>query len=151
MRLAARETHATAGISAAQLFVLQILGEGTDASLSELAVRTMTDRTSVAAVVERLLAAQLVSRTQSPVDRRRALVRITPKGRSALRRAPTSPTALLVAGLEVLDTKTLAALASGLTALTDAMGLSKQRPGMLFDDGDDEPRRHPSRPRSGTP
>ena len=151
LRLAARETHATAGISAAQLFVLQIVGEDTDASLSQIAARTMTDRTSVAAVVERLVAARLVLRAQSPIDRRRASVSITAKGRAALRRAPTSPAGLLVAGLEMLDRRELTALASGLTALTRAMGLSQKRPGMLFEDGDDVPRRRASRPPSGTP
>ena len=62
-----------------------------------------------------------------------------------------SPAGLLVAGLEILDRRELTALASGLTALTKAMGLSQQRPGMLFEDGDDVPRRRASRVPSGTP
>ena len=137
LRLASGQTEATAGISAAQLYVLQALGDGTDASLSQIAVRTMTDRTSVAAVVERLVTAGLVKREPSVLDRRRASICISAKGRSVLRRAPQSPTTLLVAGLEDLDGRTLASLAAGLAALTAAMGLIGKPAGMLFDDRDE--------------
>lgn len=148
LRLAARRTHATAGISAAQLFVLQVLGDGADASLTQIAARTMTDRTSVAAVVERLVDAGLVSRAPSAEDRRRASIRITARGRSVLRRAPVSPTALLVAGLEGLEHRKLASLADGLAALTAGMGLSEQRAGMLFDEAEGAMRRPTPRPRA---
>ena len=151
LRLAARQTQATAGISAAQLHVLQALGDGEDLSLSQIAVRTMTDRTSVSAVVERLVEGGFVTREPSRLDRRRASIRINTRGRSVLRRAPKSPAALLVAGMEDLDSRTLASLASSLAALTDAMGLSDHRAGMLFDDGEDAaprvtPRRRVVRP-----
>ena len=149
LRLASRQTEATAGISAAQLYVLQALGDGAEASLSQIAARTMTDRTSVAAVVERLVAGGLASREPSRVDRRRASICISAKGRSLLRRAPRAPTALLVEGLEGLDSRKLASLSSGLVALNRAMGLVDQPAGMLFDDRDDAPPRtivRPSKP-----
>ncbi len=134
LRLAATKTQMAAGLSAAQLFVLRALQDGAEASLSEIAVRTMTDRSSVAAVVERLLAAGLVARDTSRIDRRRAAIVVTAEGRRMLRRAPEPPTALLVAGLEQISPAQLEELAEGLRALTDAMGLSGQKPGMLFED-----------------
>jgi DNA-binding MarR family transcriptional regulator len=150
LRLAATKTQMVAGLSAAQLFVLRALQDGAEASLSEIAARTMTDRSSVAAVVDRLLAAGLVERETSPTDRRRAAIVITPEGRKVLRRAPEPPTALLVAGLKQLSPAQLEELADGLRALTDAMGLSDQVPGMLFEDGDAtapaRPRRRRARP-----
>lgn len=150
LRLAATKTQMVAGLSAAQLFVLRALQDGAEASLSEIAVRTMTDRSSVAAVVDRLLAAGLVERETSPTDRRRAAIIITPEGRKVLRRAPEPPTALLVAGLKQLNPAQLEELADGLRALTDAMGLSDQLPGMFFEDGDAaataRPRRRRARP-----
>jgi DNA-binding MarR family transcriptional regulator len=134
LRLAATKTQMAAGLSAAQLFVLRALDDGEEASLSEIAERTMTDRSSVAAVIERLLAAGLVARGTSREDRRRAAITITPEGRKVLRRAPAPPTALLVAGLEQVSHAQLESLARGLAALTSAMGLDDQTPGMLFDD-----------------
>src|ERR1041384_2092494 len=77
LRLASQQTQSAAGIGAAQLFVLQQLGDGAELSLNELAERTLTDRSSVAAVVERLQAQKLVGRTTDPSDRRRAVIRIT--------------------------------------------------------------------------
>src|SRR4051812_30099256 len=68
LRLAARQTQMVAGLSAAQLFVLRALEDGEQASLSELATRTMTDRSSVASVVDRLLEAGLVVRGTAKAD-----------------------------------------------------------------------------------
>jgi DNA-binding MarR family transcriptional regulator len=134
LRVAARDTLATSGLSAAQLYVLRALADDADASLSELAARTMTDRTSVKAVVDRLVAAGLVTKRTSAQDRRRAAVRITPKGHTVLRGAPRPPTALLLEGLEQLDPTDLRRLARGLRALTRAMQIDGERAGMLFED-----------------
>jgi DNA-binding MarR family transcriptional regulator len=135
LRLAAGETLTTSGLSAAQLFVLGALDDGCDASLSELAERTMTDRSSVTAVVDRLLDAGLVTRRVSDEDRRRAAVCITPKGRTALRGAPRPPTALLVDALQHMDRPHARSLARGLVALTREMSIDLVPAGMLFDDG----------------
>jgi DNA-binding MarR family transcriptional regulator len=135
LRLAARQTQVKSGLSAAQLFVLRSLEDGQAASLAELAERTMTDRTSVSAVVDRLLASRLVTRRASTEDRRRAAIVITKSGRARLTRAPLPPTALLVAGLDRLPPIQLSALALGLHALTEAMGLADDPAGMLFEDG----------------
>jgi DNA-binding MarR family transcriptional regulator len=134
LRLASQKTQAAAGISAAQLFVLRSLEDGDDASLSEIAARTLTDRSSVAAVVDRLVDAGLVSRAAAVADRRRAAIAITRAGRSVLKRAPEPPTALLVAGLDALTDRQLASLARGLALLTHAMGLGEAPAGMFFDD-----------------
>jgi len=134
LRVAARDTLATSGLSAAQLYVLRALADDADASLSELAARTMTDRTSVKAVVDRLVAGGLVTKRTATEDRRRAAVRITPKGRTVLRGAPRPPTALLIEGLEQLDPADLRRLARGLRALTHAMHIDGERAGMLFED-----------------
>ena len=134
LRLAARQTQVKSGLSAAQLFVLRSLQDGQAASLVELAERTMTDRTSVSAVVDRLLASKLVSRQTSTEDRRRAAIAITKIGRARLKRAPLPPTALLMAGLDRLPPAQLRALALGLRALSEEMGLTDDPAGMLFED-----------------
>lgn len=134
LRLASHRTQSDAGISAAQLFVLQQLGPGGELSLNELAERTVTDRSSVAGVVERLQRRGLVSRAPDPTDRRRAAIRITSAGRRLLRRAPTAPTTALVSALRQLNSRELIALAKSLSRLTVALGVSHERPIMLFAD-----------------
>lgn len=132
LRLASQQTQAAAGISAAQLFVLQQLGDGIGLSLNELAERTLTDRSSVAAVVDRLHAQRLVDRTTDPSDRRRALVRITHAGKRILGRAPDAPTTALLAALRRLDSRELTALSRSLRRLTVALGATEEPPSMLF-------------------
>jgi DNA-binding MarR family transcriptional regulator len=149
LRIAARDTLVTTGMSAAQLFVLGTLVDGEEASLSDLAERTMTDRTSVTAVVDRLVQAGLVTKGTSEQDRRRAAIRITPKGRTVLRRAPRPPTALLVEALEQLEPSELKRLERGLRALTHAMGIDVEPAEMMFEDGpaEEATRGGSSRPR----
>lgn len=134
LRLAAQETQAAAGVSAAQLFVLRSLEDGDAASVSELAERTMTDRSSVASVVERLLTARLVSREPSETDRRRAAISITSKGRGVLRKAPAAPTTLLLNAMDSMSAQELRTVASGLSTLVEAMGLESGPAYMLFED-----------------
>ena len=135
LRLAAREVEAAVGASAAQLFVLAQLAEVPFASIGELAGRTMTDRSSVSTVVDRLAARGLVVRTTSPTDRRRSDVRVTPAGRALLARAPAPPTARLLGALESLPPSVVTQLATNLRRLNDALGLDSARAPLLFSDG----------------
>jgi DNA-binding MarR family transcriptional regulator len=134
LRMAASRTEREAGISAAQLFVLSHLSQAPAASLSELGTRTLTDRSSVAAVVERLVMRGLVTREQSADDARRTAVRITTRGKALLRRAPRAPTELLMTALGHLGAIELHTLAIALSRLSEAMGLATSRPALLFED-----------------
>lgn len=134
LRLAERRTQLQVGLSAAQLFVLHALSDGKEASLSELAERTMTDRSSVAAVVDRLFDAGLVVRGVSRADRRRAAIALTGAGRAVLARAPEPPTVLLMTAIRSMDAAQRAALATGLSALATAMGVDDEPAGMLFEE-----------------
>lgn len=145
LRVSAQRTQRRVGVSAAQLFVLAQLEPERELSLGDLADRTLTDRTSVAAVIERLVTGGLVVREWSTEDLRRAAVRITPAGRRLLRRAPEAPTTKLITALESLPASTLEMLGAGLTELTDAMGLSADPARLLFDDTPVRPRHAPRR------
>ena len=137
LRLNAQRTQAIAGISSAQLFVLQQLGTDDSLSLNELAARTLTDRSSVAAIVDRLALQGLVDRAADLSDRRRASVRITTKGRRMLLRAPEAPTTALVAALRQLTPRERQALARSLARLNGAMGAADEPATMLFADADE--------------
>jgi DNA-binding MarR family transcriptional regulator len=137
LRLHAQRTQNTAGIGAAQLFVLQQLGAGDYLSLSELAARTLTDRSSVADIVERLGAQGLIDRTVDASDRRRAAIRITALGQRMLARAPEAPTTALIAALRAMKPQHCRALARSLLELNRALGAADEPAPMLF--ADDQP------------
>jgi DNA-binding MarR family transcriptional regulator len=143
LRLTARDAERSAGISGAQLFVLQNLSDQPAASLNELADRTLTDQSSVSVVVKRLVARKLVARRASAVDARRIELSLTAAGRRLLARCPEPTQARLVASLRGLDAKQLADITRGLTALVLVMGIEDAAPRMLFDDevGDRRKRR----------
>lgn len=132
LRVAARQVERRAGMSAAQLFVLAQLSVEEPRSLNELARRTLTDRSSVSAVVDRLERAGFVSRRSAAGDRRRAEVRITPRGRGVLARAPQPPTRLLLDALHRLPRATVGRLARALDALNEDLGFADAQ--MLFED-----------------
>jgi DNA-binding MarR family transcriptional regulator len=141
LRLAEQRTRTTTGLSAAQLFVLGQLRDADGVSLTELAERTLTDRTSVSAVVERLERDGSVRSERDPRDRRRTLVRITAAGRRRLSAAPRAPTAQLLAALRRLEPRQRRGLTSHLVALLDAMGLAEAPATMLFEERSGRSRR----------
>jgi DNA-binding MarR family transcriptional regulator len=134
LRLSAREAERGAGISGAQLFVLQALARESAASLNELADRTLTDQSSVSVVVKRLVARKLVTRRPSRKDARRVELTLTPAGRKLLARCPEPTQVKLVSALRRLSPHELQALTVGLGGLIREMGLGKRAAGMFFDD-----------------
>lgn len=134
LRLAEQRTRAATGMSAAQLFVLTQLRDTDGLSLTELAEGTLTDRTSVSAVVERLARDGWVRSERDSRDRRRMIVRITPAGRRRLAAAPQPPTVQLIAALRRLEPHQRRGLTSHLVALLDAMGLADAPATMLFEE-----------------
>ena len=134
LRVAARKTELATGLSAAQLFVLSAIAEAPGCSVNQIADATMTDRSSAAAIVDRLVDQGYVTREQSGEDRRRAAIEITARGRRAKKSAAPAPTTLLIAGLTRLKAPQLQGLTDGLIALTRSMGIADEPPGMLFED-----------------
>ena len=134
LRLAARKTELATGLSAAQLFGLSAVASCDECSVNDVAAATMTDRSSAAAIVDRLAEAGYVTRAASGTDRRRAAISITPLGRRAMSRSSPAPTMLLIAGLQTLSAPQLRGLSRGLLTLTRAMNIAGDPPGLLFDE-----------------
>jgi DNA-binding MarR family transcriptional regulator len=134
LRLSARDAERSAGISGAQLFVLQALVEEPASSLNELAERTLTDQSSVSVVVKRLADRKLVARKPSPIDARRIELSLTAAGKRLLARCPEPTQARLVRSLRRLSPGELASLKVGLTSLLREMGIENAPPRMLFDE-----------------
>ena len=134
LRVASRQIEDGASVSAAQLFVLQQIAESPRMSVREIADRTMTDRTSVAHLLERLERDGLVARRRSDQDRRRYEIVLEPKGEALLAKAPLSPTAQVLRAMHQLSPSELAALTRGLQLLVKAMGLTGGTLPLLFAD-----------------
>jgi DNA-binding MarR family transcriptional regulator len=134
LRVSAMATQSSVGISAAQLYVLRTLAERESASITDLAALTMTDRSSVAAVVERLVDQGLAHRSPSPDDRRRARVEITESGARLAGQAAPPPTDLLVTGLHGMTDAQVAELSRALGAFVTALGLDQTPAEMLFEE-----------------
>src|SRR5436190_22266036 len=90
-----RETHGeaqkSAGLSAAQLFVLQALADEKKLTVNQLAERTYTHQSSVSVVAAKLAERGLIARVRSTRDARHVEITLTSAGRDALRRAPRAP------------------------------------------------------------
>lgn len=134
LRLSARDAERSAGISGAQLFVLQSLVDEPASSLNELAERTLTDQSSVSVVVKRLADARLVARKPSSVDARRIELSLSAAGKRLLARCPEPTQARLVRSLRRMTPGELSSLMTGLAALLREMGIENAAPGMFFDD-----------------
>jgi DNA-binding MarR family transcriptional regulator len=98
------------GLSPSQVAALATLERHGPLSPSELADREQVKRPTATRVVALLAEAGLAERTADPDDRRGALVSVTPRGRSLLRRLRERKTAYLARRLHELDAEETAAL-----------------------------------------
>lgn len=135
LRLSSTVAEKSHGVSGAQLFVLQALGEHSAASIAELASRTATDASSVSVVVKRLTEHGFVARHQSKRDARRAELALTKKGESIVRAAPQVAQTSLIDAFESLSPTTRRALSRGLAELVEKMGSSTEPPVLFFEEG----------------
>lgn len=134
LRIIARQGELAPGLSPAQAFVLTIVARRPGISVSEVAAATMTDRSSAAAVIDRLAENGFVLRGQADEDRRRAVITATVAGRRALKRTAPPPTIVLIDAIRRLSKPDRRALARGLRSLTATMGIASEPAGMLFDE-----------------
>lgn len=134
LRLSARGAERGAGISGAQLFVLQTLAQRPASSLNDLALRTRTDQSSVSVVVGRLVDRKLVTRKASRGDARRVELSVTPAGRRLLARCPEPTQARLLEALGRMSAAELQALRLGLSGLVREMGIEHEEPRMFFEE-----------------
>jgi DNA-binding MarR family transcriptional regulator len=135
LRLNTRAIEKQLGISLAQLWVLQILGERSADSLNELAVATATHQSSVSVVVRRLVERELVTRTTAQSDKRRVRIELTDAGRTLVAKAPPTVQVSLVAGLRRLAPERRDQLAALMRDWLTASGMDLSAvPPMLMED-----------------
>ena len=86
--LYARDLAQAAGVTPAQLRVLQIVGEKKDPTAKTLANQMGVSQATVTALVDKLVARSLVSRQPSAQDRRQTNITLTTQGEDVLEEAP---------------------------------------------------------------
>ncbi len=137
LRQSDRDAEKKTGLSGAQLFVLQQLrAAGGKLTPGELSQRTLTHQTSVSGVVRRLSEAGHVQRVRSPADGRRIELRLTPRGRAAVRRAPKLAQQQLISAVDELHDSQRRALAQALSELVRQLGIGAAPAPMFFEEGD---------------
>lgn len=142
LRVASRATEKHAGLSGAQLFVLQKLSDGRAVSLNELAARTLTHQSSVSVVVQRLVERGLIQRTTSAEDGRRVELSLTKAGRNVSRQSHDLAQDRLVRALRSMPRTQRTQTAVLLDDLIARAGLFSEPAALFFeDDGAHAPRK----------
>jgi DNA-binding MarR family transcriptional regulator len=124
------------GLSSAQLFALQQIGEHPNASVNDIAALTFTHQSSVSVVIQRLVERGLVDKVPSSGDRRRHELALTAKGQRLVRRAPAAVQEDLIAAIASLAAgdRRILARSLGRIAKQIAGGKDSARPPMFFED-----------------
>jgi DNA-binding MarR family transcriptional regulator len=114
-RRLAREECARHGITATQLNVLKLLQGMGGLSLSQLSRRMASKNSTVTGIIDRMVAADLVTREQSTKDRRVWRIEMTKRGRELASKIEVAPWDLLRGALDALTPTELRRLIATLT------------------------------------
>lgn len=134
LRASSRWAEKHMGVSGAQLFVLQRIGEKPGLSINDLAVSTHTHQSSVSTVVSRLVAQKLVRRRRSAADRRTVELSLTARGQRVVEQSPDLAQYRLIAAVEDLPAARRRQLASLLTEVARGMDAADHAPRMFFEE-----------------
>ena len=134
LRVTSHRAWNEVGISGAQLYVLQVLGDGRPRSLGEIAAATHTDPSSVSVVAARLVERGLVEKRKAAEDARRAQLSLSKAGEALLAKAPEPLQAKLIAAIEGLSTRERTQLTRTLARLVDELGLGEGPAAMFFEE-----------------
>jgi len=138
LRLSDRAAERQAGISGAQLFVLEKLAAAQGPlSVNELADATLTHQSSVSVVVQKLEQRGLVTRVRNTRDARRVELSLTPQARKLLRKAPQATQDKIISAINAMPPSQRKQLAKLLESLSQSLG-GDAAPSMLFEDADDK-------------
>jgi DNA-binding MarR family transcriptional regulator len=104
-RRLARQECAKVGVSPTQLNVIKLIDQLGQLSLSELALRLATQNATVTGIIDRMDEGGLVTRQQSPDDRRVWHVRLTERGQKIASTVESGPWEVLRRAVDALDRK----------------------------------------------
>ena len=105
-----KEVQSRSGLSAPQLWALQIVGSHAGISIGELSDRMFAHPSTVSGVVDRLETRGALRREVDEQDRRGVRLTLTARGRGALRRSPQPVQSGLARALEQMPRTQLSQL-----------------------------------------
>ena len=124
--LYARKLAASAGLTAVQVRVLQIVAERGQATPKEIATRMGVSQATVTALVDRLVAKGMVTRARSEVDRRQTNILMTQRGGDTIANTPDALQQRYVRQFEAMEPWEQAMIVAALervAALLDAQDI----------------------------
>ena len=116
------------GVTGPQLQAMKTLSESPGIRISELAERIFLHPATVVGIVDRLEDRGLVARKRSKKDRRQVHVRLTAKGKAALRKTMGTAQDSMPRGLESLPDNKLKRLSISLAQLVRTLDLPMKEP-----------------------
>jgi DNA-binding MarR family transcriptional regulator len=119
--LFSRQTLRDFGVTGPQIWALRTIDDGDVVSMSDLAQRMHLHMSTVSGIIDRLESSRLVTRERSAADARVMDVRLTPRGRALLAKAPEPPRSKAARGLQRLSPKDLERVHSALLLIARAM------------------------------
>lgn len=117
-RRLAKEQCARHGITATQLNVLKLLQTVGELSLSELSKQLVSTNSTITGIIDRMVAAGLVTREQSADDRRVWRIKLAPDGKALARKVDVAPWEILQRALVTLPPAELEQLVKTLLKVT---------------------------------
>jgi MarR family transcriptional regulator, organic hydroperoxide resistance regulator len=117
------------GVSGPQIWALRTIGEAGILSMGDLAQHMHLHMSTVTGIIDRLETSKLVTRDRSTEDARVMELRLTPKGRGILAKAPEPPRSKAARGLQKLGPKQLKQVHSALRLVAEAMDVDLTPPG----------------------
>jgi DNA-binding MarR family transcriptional regulator len=128
--LFSRQTLRDFGVSGPQIWALRTIDEEGVVNMGDLAQRMHLHMSTVTGIIDRLESAKLATRERSDADARVMELRLTPRGRTLLAKAPEPPRSKAARGLQRLSPKDLDRVHSALLLIARAMDVEfTPRPG----------------------
>ena len=130
-----RELAQSAGVTPAQLRVLQIVKQRDGVIPKALALQMRVGQATVTSLVDKLVAQGLVRRQPSQIDRRQTHVMITDKGLDCLRQAPDAQQQRFVRAFQRLPDWEQAQLVSSLERVAEMLDAGNTDASTVLDAG----------------
>lgn len=127
--LFSRQTLRDFGVTGPQIWALRTIDDGDVVNMGDVAQRMYLHMSTVSGIIDRLEAARLVTRDRSSADARVMELRLTPRGRTLLAKAPEPPRSKAARGFQRLSPKELERVHSALLLVAHAMDVDLPRPG----------------------
>lgn len=130
-----RRLAATTGLTPSQLLVLREIDGGEGVTPGVVAQRLQFSHATITAIVDRLVALHLVTRSRSDQDKRRILLEATSEGRRRLGEAPDMLQEIFGVRFSALPAWEQAMILAGTERLADILGAGDMDAAPLLDAG----------------